>query len=116
MNINEYQEKAREVAIYPNVGGVAQGDPSPLYYLGLGLAGESGEIAEKLKKLFRDSNGEITEEFVATLKGELGDILWYVSNMCSELNMDFEDVFQGNIDKLFSRRDRGKLHGSGDDR
>lgn len=116
MDVAEYQSKAREVAIYPRVGGVKEGDPTPLYYLGLGLAGESGEISEKLKKLLRDRGGIIDEEFRQALLGELGDVIWYISNLCSELDVPLGDVMQTNIDKLHSRKDRGKLHGDGDNR
>lgn len=82
-----------------------------LPYLGLGLTGEAGEVAEKLKKYIRD--GVIVEKDVAK---ELGDVLWYVSQLASYWNIPLEDVARGNLEKLGSRQTRGKIGGSGDDR
>lgn len=84
-------------------------------YDGLGL-GEAGEIQGKIKKIIRDEGGRITHEHVTEIKKELGDILWYVASMCDSLGIKMEDVATGNIEKLQSRRDRGTLHGSGDNR
>lgn len=82
----------------------------------LGLVGEAGEVAEKFKKLYRDKQGEITEEFKQDIKKELGDVLWYISDLSSLLAIDLNDVAKHNIAKLESRRDRGTIQGSGDNR
>ena len=84
-------------------------------YDGLGL-GEAGEIQGKIKKIIRDDGGNITPEHIEAIKGELSDILWYISSMCDTLGLKMEDVATYNIKKLKSRRDRGVLHGSGDNR
>lgn len=84
-------------------------------YDGLGL-GEAGEVQGKIKKIIRDAGGFITLEHIEEIKKELGDILWYISSMCDNLGIKMEDVADANIEKLKSRRDRGTLHGSGDNR
>ena len=84
-------------------------------YDGLGL-GEAGEVQGKIKKIIRDAGGKISHEHVLEIKKELGDILWYIASMCDSLEISLEDVAQGNIEKLKGRRDRGTLHGSGDNR
>lgn len=84
-------------------------------YDGLGL-GEAGEVQGKIKKIIRDAGGFVTIEHIEEIKKELGDILWYVASMCDNLGIKLEDVADGNIEKLKSRRDRGTLHGSGDNR
>jgi NTP pyrophosphatase (non-canonical NTP hydrolase) len=84
-------------------------------YDGLGL-GEAGEVQGKIKKIIRDDGGNITPEHIEAIKGELSDILWYISSMCDTLGLKMEDVATYNIKKLKSRRDRGVLHGSGDNR
>ena len=84
-------------------------------YDGLGL-GEAGEVQGKIKKIIRDNGGIITPEHIEAIKGELSDILWYISSMCDTLGLKMEDVATYNIKKLKSRRDRGVLHGSGDNR
>ncbi len=84
-------------------------------YDGLGL-GEAGEVQGKIKKIIRDNGGIVTHEHVEEIMKELGDILWYISSMCDTLGINMEDVATYNIDKLKSRRDRGTLHGSGDNR
>lgn len=109
MDFDEYQRKSRETAIYPNKG-------KNIFYPTLGLVGEAGEVAEKVKKLIRDKQGIIDEEFKEQLKKELGDVLWYVAQLCTELGISFNDVAETNLKKLFSRKERGVLHGSGDER
>jgi NTP pyrophosphatase (non-canonical NTP hydrolase) len=105
----EYQRRAAETALYPDVG-------HNLSYPTLGLAGETGEVAEKVKKVLRDQGGVVTESTRAALRQELGDVLWYVAALCRELRLDLGDVAQANLEKLFSRKERGVLHGSGDQR
>lgn len=109
LTFEEYQKAISTTAIYPNVGN------NYIYPL-LGLCGETGEIAEKFKKLIRDNNGEITDEFKASIKKEMGDVLWYQNALAKELGFSLNDVAQTNIDKLLSRKKKGTLQGSGDDR
>lgn len=110
MNMNDYQQKARATVIYPAFGGAGW------VYPALGLAGEAGEIANKLKKVVRDTNGQVSAETKQALKEELGDALWYISQLAHELGFKLDEVAQANIDKLASRSERGKITGSGDQR
>jgi NTP pyrophosphatase (non-canonical NTP hydrolase) len=109
MDFNEYQAAARETAQYPNMG-------ANIYYPMLGLAGETGEVAEKIKKLMRDHDGVMTPERRDALKKELGDVLWYVAALCSELELRMADVAEHNIAKLRDRKARGAIRGDGDNR
>ena len=109
MNFDEYQNLSGKTAIYPGRG-------KNLTYPTLGLCGESGEVSEKVKKLIRDKGGVIDNDVRADLRKELGDVLWYVAQLCTELGLSMSDVAQGNIDKLASRMERGKISGDGDDR
>ncbi len=88
----------------------------PIVYPTLGLTNEAGELAGKVKKIFRDRNGQITEADREALKGELGDVLWYLTQICTQLDLSLAEVAQANIAKLSSRRERGKIGGDGDDR
>ena len=87
-----------------------------IVYPTLGLANEAGEVAGKVKKIFRDHNGVISDADREALKGELGDVLWYLTQICTNLGFTLEDVAEENLDKLFSRLERGKIQGSGDNR
>lgn len=146
MNFKEYQEKALTTAQYPNIAELTKsigdvsvskmsngGKMAPVienaliifagrlefknpYYPALGLAGEVGEFCNKLKKVMRDKGGIIDQQFVEFAKGELGDILWYLSACCSELDLSLEEVAESNIQKLFSRKERGVITGNGDAR
>ncbi|MCC6905299.1 MAG: nucleoside triphosphate pyrophosphohydrolase family protein [Anaerolineae bacterium] len=109
MELSEYQQKAAHTAQYPGVG-------NNFIYPALGLAGETGEVCEKIKKVIRDRGGEVDAETREAIRKELGDVLWYVSQLATELGLDLEEIARGNIDKLISRRARGVLGGSGDDR
>ena len=82
----------------------------------LGLSGEAGEVAEKVKKVIRDKGGEFDDDTRLAICKELGDVLWYVAQIASELNLDLSNVAQGNLDKLADRAKRGKIKGNGDDR
>lgn len=82
----------------------------------LGLVGESGEIAEKFKKILRDKAGKLSDEDKAELLKELGDVLWYVNSVAYLLGGTLDNVAKANIDKLASRKARGKISGSGDNR
>lgn len=108
-SFNDYQTASEHTAIYPNKG-------NNVVYPTLGLNGEAGEVAEKVKKLIRDTDGVITEEFRCAIKKELGDCMWYISAMCHELGLSMEDVAMTNIEKLTSRMERNRIGGSGDNR
>lgn len=82
----------------------------------LGLNGEAGEVAEKLKKIIRDKNSVITEEDKQELAKEIGDVLWYLAVFAHDLGVPLEQIAQQNLDKLKSRKDRGVLGGDGDNR
>lgn len=109
MNFKEYQEQSRKTALYPEVG-------SNFVYPTLGLSGEAGEVAEKIKKVIRDKGGVIDEDTRQEIKKELGDVLWYVSQLSSELKLSLDEVAQFNIEKLQSRMNRGVINGNGDNR
>jgi NTP pyrophosphatase (non-canonical NTP hydrolase) len=109
MNFEEYQKKSRKTALYPGVG-------SNFVYPTLGLAGEAGEVAEKVKKIIRDDGGEILPEKKKEISKELGDVLWYVSQIATEVGLSLDDVAKENIEKWYSRLERGKIGGSGDNR
>ncbi len=89
---------------------------SPIVYPTLGLVNEAGEVAGKIKKIFRDKGGRISKEDREALKYELGDVLWYLTQICTELDLTLEEVATTNVEKLFSRLARGKIHGDGDNR
>jgi NTP pyrophosphatase (non-canonical NTP hydrolase) len=109
MDFSEYQAKSRKTAKYPTIG-------HPVIYPSLGLVNEAGEVAGKIKKVFRDKNGLIDEETRSALKAELGDVLWYVAQVCSELGLSLDDVANFNLAKLYDRLERGVIQGEGDTR
>ena len=109
MDFAEYQRRARTTAVYPGVG-------ENLLYPTLGLCGEAGEVAEKVKKMLRDDAGVLTEERRAALGAELGDVLWYVAQVAAEARLELDAVAAGNLAKLASRAERSALTGDGDDR
>ena len=108
MNFKEYQEKAVSTAVY--------GTGYKVMYPTLGLAGEAGEVADKVKKVYRDSNGEFSSEKRMEIAKEIGDVLWYCAALANDLELDLDLIAQMNIDKLLSRKERGVIHGSGDNR
>lgn len=109
MNFEEYQKESRKTALYPNKN-------NNFIYPVLGLCGESGEIAEKIKKVIRDEGGIISELKKEEIKKELGDVLWYISQIATELGFSLDSVAKLNIEKLRSRLERNKISGSGDNR
>jgi NTP pyrophosphatase (non-canonical NTP hydrolase) len=109
MDLNNYQTEALKTAVYPNMG-------SNFPYPALGLAGEAGEVADKLKKVIRDNDGILTDPVRDAVAKELGDVLWYVSVLAFELDYNLEEIAQNNLAKLASRQERGVLTGSGDNR
>lgn len=108
-NFNQYQKDAKATAIYP-----AQGDN--LAYPALGLTGEAGEVADKVKKIIRDQDGKLVVGDDIAIAKEIGDVLWYCATLASELEIDLETIARLNIEKLNSRRKRGVISGSGDER
>jgi NTP pyrophosphatase (non-canonical NTP hydrolase) len=109
MDFTEYQTKSRKTAGYPAIG-------HPVIYPTLGLTNEAGEVSGKIKKIFRDKGGVIAEADKEALKGELGDVLWYLAQVCTELGLSLDEVAGHNIEKLYSRLERGKIGGDGDNR
>jgi NTP pyrophosphatase (non-canonical NTP hydrolase) len=109
VRFSEYQERSRATAVYPDAG-------SNIVYPALGLCGEAGETAEKVKKAIRDDAGTLTEERRAAIAAELGDVLWYAAQLATEAGLDLEEIAEANLEKLASRQRRAVLHGSGDDR
>jgi NTP pyrophosphatase (non-canonical NTP hydrolase) len=109
MDFNEYQKESRKTAEYSDQGN------NYLYPL-LGLAGESGEVVEKFKKMIRNNDGVMTDEIKDSIKKELGDLLWYVAQICTEIGIELDDVASTNIEKLLSRSKRGVINSEGDDR
>ncbi|MCR4630832.1 MAG: nucleoside triphosphate pyrophosphohydrolase family protein [Treponema sp.] len=110
LSINDYQERAHETADYL---GMENGD---YRYPVMGLSEEAGEVSGKFAKAVRDANGIIDGERREAIKKELGDVCWFVAEIATILNLKLEDVMQGNLDKLASRKARGVIHGSGDNR
>ncbi len=109
MDLNSYQKESRKTALYPDLGN------NPIYPT-LGLVGESGEVADKVKKILRDNGGVFDDKSKESIKLELGDVLWYISQLTSELGFNLEDVAEANLLKLRSRLERGCISGSGDSR
>ena len=107
LTLLEYQEGARGTAFYPGKG-------ANFVYPALGLAGESGEVANKVKKVLRDEDGKLSEQSRVALIDELGDVLWYLSAMADELGETLEAVAARNLAKLKARQEKGSLQGSGD--
>ena len=112
---DEYQKKAHETADYPK--GVINGTNTVNYiYPALSLAEEAGEVAGKFSKAIRDCDGYISPERKLEIAKELGDVLWFVAELCTCLDMNLSDIAQKNLEKLASRKARGVIHGSGDNR
>jgi NTP pyrophosphatase (non-canonical NTP hydrolase) len=112
MALGEYQKLAFTVAKYPEHG---TGSIMAVVYCGLGL-GEAGEVQGKIKKVLRDSKGQITPEIKEALIAEMGDNLWYIAALATELGVTLDEVGKKNLDKLFDRAERGVIGGSGDKR
>jgi NTP pyrophosphatase (non-canonical NTP hydrolase) len=108
MDFSVYQSATNVTAIYPAEGA--------LYYVTMGLASESGEVAGKVKKALRDDNGVISDERRKAILDEVGDVLWYCARIAEELGVDLNDVAKGNLEKLMRRKTAGKIGGDGDDR
>lgn len=109
MTFNEYQIKSTQTAIYPE-------ESDHFIYATLGMMGEAGEVSEKIKKIWRDKEKKVSAADREEIKKELGDVLWYMSQLALELGIEFDDVASTNINKLQSRLQRDALHGEGDNR
>ena len=110
MELKEYQEKAKKT----DLGTIAK--ENNFDYYALGLVNEAGEVAGKIKKIHRDYDGLITDEYRKELAKEMGDVLWYLSALCEKFNLTLEEIAQMNIDKLYSRLERNQIKGNGDNR
>ena len=109
MDFKEYQKLSRETAVYPNAD-------KNFIYPAFGLVGEAGEVAEIIKRIIRDNNNIIDEKVRAELTKELGDVLWYLSQLATEFGISLDKIVADNIKKLQDRKNRGVLHGKGNDR
>lgn len=110
MTLDEYQKKALTTVI------ASDSEFRDLLHWVLGINGEAGEIAEKVKKIIRDKGGVVSEQDKQDMAREVGDVLWYLAVFAHHLGVPFETVAQQNLDKLQSRQARGVLQGSGDNR
>lgn len=106
MDFKQYQEESRQFAIYKD----------SVIYPTLGLASEAGEVCGKVKKILRDSQGYYSPEDKKNISAELGDVLWYIANLASDLNIPLQDIAIENITKLQDRMSRNQIKGSGDNR
>lgn len=109
MNFQAYQTDSRKTWNHVHTD-------HPIVYPTMGLANEAGEVAGKVKKIFRDRDGIISDTDRDALKEELGDVLWYLTQICTELDLTLEEVAEKNISKLASRMERGTIRGDGDQR
>lgn len=109
MTLNEYQTTAKTTAVYTS-------PDQQLVCTVLGLNGEAGEVAEKIKKVIRDKNSVIDDDDRREIQKELGDVLWYLAVLADTLGLDLESVAALNLEKLKSRFQRGAIHGQGDNR
>ena len=106
MGMNEYQRLAEVTVVYkPEL---------KVIYPTIGLCGETGEVAEKVKKWLRDDGGQMTDERRELLKKELGDVMWYLAVLAKDLGLTLDEIARHNIEKLLDRKERGVVHGKGD--
>ena len=107
-DLDMYQQVAKTTAIYPR--------EQAIIYPTLGLTGEAGEVANKVKKIIRDGSDKTSEDMVQALFSEIGDCLWYIAILADDVGVKLSDIANANLEKLFKRKEKGTLHGSGDDR
>lgn len=110
MTFDEYQKRARTTSA------IDEQSPTAPYYFALGLNGEAGEVAEKLKKIIRNHDGNISELDLVEFKKELGDVLWYLAMMSHQVGLSLEDVAATNLAKLSGRKERSVIKSTGDNR
>lgn len=126
MTLEEYQEFCKTTSQVPPIFvlsdtpglGIEQEEliPASYVYTALGLAGEAGEVVEKIKKIVRNQRGIFKPKDKEALKKEMGDVLWYLSDLCNQLEMSLQDVMESNVEKLSSRLERNVIRSEGDDR
>ena len=107
-DLDMYQEVAKTTAIYPR--------EQAIIYPTLGLTGEAGEVANKVKKIIRDGSNKNDEKLVSEIKAEIGDCLWYIAVLADDFNIKLSDIASTNLEKLANRKKKGTIHGSGDKR
>ena len=107
-DLDMYQKVALTTAIYPR--------EQAIIYPTLGLTGEAGEVANKVKKIIRDGSDSKDEKLVSEIKSEIGDCLWYIAVLANDFDIKLSDIASANIEKLATRKSKGTIHGSGDNR
>ena len=108
MDFNKYQETAVETAIYPST--------HRILYPALGMAGEAGEVANKVKKIIRDGPENMPDDWKDQIAGEIGDVLWYCAALSNDIGIPLALIAAQNRDKLLARKQKGTIQGSGDTR
>ena len=107
-DLDMYQQVAKQTAIYPR--------EQAIIYPTLGLTGEAGEVANKVKKIIRDDGYKNNESLVQEISAEIGDCLWYISVLADDIGCKLSDIANANLEKLANRKEKGTIHGSGDKR
>jgi NTP pyrophosphatase (non-canonical NTP hydrolase) len=107
-DLDMYQKVAKTTAIYPR--------EQAIIYPTLGLTGEAGEVANKVKKIIRDGTNKNNENLVQEISSEIGDVLWYIAVLADDVGVKLSDIANNNLIKLENRKKKGTIHGSGDDR
>ena len=107
-DLDMYQQVEKSTAIYPR--------EQAIIYPTLGLTGEAGEVANKVKKIIRDGTNKNNENLVQEISAEIGDCLWYISVLADDIGVKLSDIANNNLEKLENRKKKGTIHGSGDDR
>ena len=107
-DLDMYQKVALTTAIYPR--------EQAIIYPTLGLTGEAGEVANKVKKIIRDGSDKNDDSLVSEIKSEIGDCLWYIAVLANDFNIKLSDIASANLEKLEKRKQKGTIHGSGDNR
>ena len=107
-DLDMYQQVAKQTAIYPR--------EQAIIYPTLGLTGEAGEVANKVKKIIRDGTIENHESLIQEISAEIGDCLWYISVLADDIGIKLSDIANANLIKLANRKEKGTIHGSGDTR
>ena len=107
-DLDMYQQVAKTTAIYPR--------EQAIIYPTLGLTGEAGEVANKVKKIIRDGTNKNNENLVQEISAEIGDCLWYISVLADDIGVKLSDIANSNLEKLENRKKKGTIHGSGDER
>ena len=107
-DLDMYQQVAKTTAIYPR--------EQAIIYPTLGLTGEAGEVANKVKKIIRDGSNSKDEKLVSEIKAEIGDCLWYIAVLADDFDIKLSDIASANLEKLATRKKNNTIHGSGDNR